>query len=537
MPLYDALPPGLQGYDLGEQRNRQEAQVGLQHYLGTQRLALEQQRAQQAAQRQPIELELLKSKLAEIARVNSARGELKAALPGMFPGQPAVPGMSQNDIDAGGAEYASAEEVAGTPAQADPRARVFGAAIDINPNAVSTMLRGMLPGGRGSGRANAIQELNEYANRLEQEGRFKESELIRKNIESRSQNAYDRGQGAAAWKMYKIDLPNGQSQIVTSEQAAEIARQSGGNVRISEINSNQQPAQRMPSRAPVNPPQNGVVQPVGPIDTEAQLRGAVGAIPSTVPNQNVSVRDVLMQEMEDARRSGNTAEIPKIQAELDRLAPASQGQSMPGITSGKTTEQQITDEANKASKVKTAEGRAKWYGAVQSKVQAARATINKLNRVDQLLGNFEGGLFSELGLEVARGFNSVGFKVDPKLGNKEAAQSISRQFAIALRSQGEEPGQVGMPGHLSDADRDFLVSITPRLAQSSEGRKSIIETMKTVAERQIDYAQKARDWRKQHGDLNWDAFEDSYQQYANNNELFKTKKTRKSNANANDFFR
>ena len=61
MPLYDALPPGLQGYDLGEQRNRQEAQVGLQHYLGTQRLALEQQRAQQAAQMQPLQMELLKA--------------------------------------------------------------------------------------------------------------------------------------------------------------------------------------------------------------------------------------------------------------------------------------------------------------------------------------------------------------------------------------------------------------------------------------------------------------------------------------------
>jgi len=61
MPLYNALPPGLQGYDLGEQRNRQEAQVGLQHYLGTQRLALEKQRAQQAAQMQPLQMELLKA--------------------------------------------------------------------------------------------------------------------------------------------------------------------------------------------------------------------------------------------------------------------------------------------------------------------------------------------------------------------------------------------------------------------------------------------------------------------------------------------
>jgi len=99
MPLYDALPPGLQGYDLGEQRNRQEAQVGLQHYLGTQRLALEQQRAQQAAQMQPLQMDILRARLAQQAQA-AKEAEAKGAFfnPAelqrrglIIPGQEAIP--------------------------------------------------------------------------------------------------------------------------------------------------------------------------------------------------------------------------------------------------------------------------------------------------------------------------------------------------------------------------------------------------------------------------------------------------------------
>ena len=59
-----------------------------------------------------------------------------------------------------------------------------------------------------------------------------------------------------------------------------------------------------------------------------------------------------------------------------------------------------------------------------------------------------------------------------------------------------------MPGAMSDKDREFLVSMTPQLSTTPEGRKLMIAVQKSIAKRNREIAKDARDYaRKNRGQL------------------------------------
>jgi hypothetical protein len=168
------------------------------------------------------------------------------------------------------------------------------------------------------------------------------------------------------------------------------------------------------------------------------------------------------------------------------------------------------------------------YGNDVAKEQAARfaemgksalnaqANITRYQRMNQLLGDFEGGKLAGAGLSLAKAANSLGLKLDPKLGDKEAAAALSNELALSLRNPA---GGAGMPGSMSDSDRAFLQQMSPSLAQSAAGRKQIIDTNTRLGQRAQQVYRMAAAYQKKYGRVT-DDFYTQLQDWANRNPVF-----------------
>lgn len=156
------------------------------------------------------------------------------------------------------------------------------------------------------------------------------------------------------------------------------------------------------------------------------------------------------------------------------------------------------------------------YANVQNAGFSAQSKVTRYNRLGELLEGVNTGKFTPAGLEVAKAGQSLGFNIDPNIGNKEAAQALSSEIALELRNPS---GGAGMPGAMSDKDREFLVSMVPGLATTPQGRKQMLETAQKLAQRDIEVAKIARDYRKRNGTID-EGFYDELARHSAANPLF-----------------
>ena len=161
------------------------------------------------------------------------------------------------------------------------------------------------------------------------------------------------------------------------------------------------------------------------------------------------------------------------------------------------------------------------YKTIQNQGMGAPTQIAKLNRLDQLLdqvdtGKFSGTMqfFKAAAKDAGIDLEALGIKDD--VAPAEAAAALANEMALDLRSTGDGGG---MPGAMSDKDREFLVAMTPNIAQTAEGRKLLISARKKMLERQREVARLARDYRKNNGQLD-EGFFDELQTYSDANPLF-----------------
>lgn len=136
---------------------------------------------------------------------------------------------------------------------------------------------------------------------------------------------------------------------------------------------------------------------------------------------------------------------------------------------------------------------AKQYTTIQEQGQSAQNEIHNYDRMGQLMEGVSTGKLTPMGTEAASWLKSIGMDIDPKVPNKEAFKSLTAQMALELRNPS---GGAGMPGAMSDKDREFLVSMVPNLNNTPEGIKLMIETRKKLAERSIQVAELARKYRQ-----------------------------------------
>ena len=125
--------------------------------------------------------------------------------------------------------------------------------------------------------------------------------------------------------------------------------------------------------------------------------------------------------------------------------------------------------------------------------------------MEQLLTGVDGGKLSPVGLEVASALNSIGIKVDPRLGNKEASEALARELAGGLRQPGTGP--------MTDKDFENFLTQVPSLSKTADGRKQIMKTMRSALTRDMQIAKMAREYQRRSGGVLDDGFMDEAAQY------------------------
>ena len=113
--------------------------------------------------------------------------------------------------------------------------------------------------------------------------------------------------------------------------------------------------------------------------------------------------------------------------------------------------------------------------------RAAGASIGNLDTMESLLDSIDyTGFGGDTLLTVQRAGAMLGIEI-PDLPAKEAAKRLSSQMALSLKSD--------LPGPMSNADREFLLSIPPNLNSSAAGNDAIIFILRKREERKQDMMQ------------------------------------------------
>lgn len=122
--------------------------------------------------------------------------------------------------------------------------------------------------------------------------------------------------------------------------------------------------------------------------------------------------------------------------------------------------------------------------------------LSQMEQVHGLLGDrggFMGSTLQEMKMAADRlGVPIAGMDAD------QAAQAVSNDLALKLRSTGDGGG---MPGAMSDADRQFLYKQVPSIDMTPQGRAKLIEVHRRMLNREGQVAELARAYASQHGRL------------------------------------
>lgn len=167
---------------------------------------------------------------------------------------------------------------------------------------------------------------------------------------------------------------------------------------------------------------------------------------------------------------------------------------------------------------------ADMFSGLQNSVMTSGSRLGKLDRLDSLLSK----TYTGAGGENVQGFtknlkaaaDAMSIPTDAiteRVGAGEAAQAIAGEMALQLRNPA---GGAGMPGAMSDQDREFLKGMTPGLSTTPEGRKLILETQRRLIQRETDIAKLARDYKKKNKGVFDDGFFDELQQWSDKHPLF-----------------
>lgn len=151
----------------------------------------------------------------------------------------------------------------------------------------------------------------------------------------------------------------------------------------------------------------------------------------------------------------------------------------------------------------------------------APATIAKYDRLGALLGSVNTGKFKGTTTELKAAAKSSGIDltalgITDDVAPAQAARALSNQLALELRNPA---GGAGMPGALSDKDREFLQQSLPSLESDPGAVTKMIEYRQKLARREQQVARMAREYRRKHGKFD-EGFFDQLQDWSEKNPLF-----------------
>lgn len=157
----------------------------------------------------------------------------------------------------------------------------------------------------------------------------------------------------------------------------------------------------------------------------------------------------------------------------------------------------------------------KTYGKAVGEIRAnisnsafkAPATMAKLDRFEELLNGV--GTGNATAVQVAQFADAIGLKIDPNLGVKEAAESISRELAADLRQPGSGP--------MTDKDFDNFLLQVPSLSKTPEGRAQILASYRAKLARDVEIGKLSREYAKRNNGVIDDGFMDIVSDYVAKN--------------------
>jgi len=183
---------------------------------------------------------------------------------------------------------------------------------------------------------------------------------------------------------------------------------------------------------------------------------------------------------------------------------------------GATTVSVNTKEQDESAKI-IGKGYGEQYTELQKAEFASRKRIGRAERLESLLDGVQTGKLTPMGTQLAGYAHALGFEIDPKLGNKEAAIALESEMALELRNPS---GGAGMPGAMSDADRTFLQNMASFSNKTPQGRKFMLESYRAIAKRDADIARLARDYKKRNGGKFDEGFYDELAVWSERNPMF-----------------
>ena len=171
-----------------------------------------------------------------------------------------------------------------------------------------------------------------------------------------------------------------------------------------------------------------------------------------------------------------------------------------------------SSEYNKALDKKYAES----FMTIQDGAQSARGKLATLGALSQALKESgDTGYGGETILTLQQAGRLFGVEIGD-VGPKEAARALGNQLALQLRNPS---GGAGMPGAMSDKDREFLVASVPGLTKTPEGNAKLVDFMTRVEERSIQVAEQAQQYQERNGQID-NGFYRELSQWSEANPLF-----------------
>lgn len=151
----------------------------------------------------------------------------------------------------------------------------------------------------------------------------------------------------------------------------------------------------------------------------------------------------------------------------------------------------ITNAGDKKADELDATYYSEMYQGLQDAERGSAKRVMDYRLIDSLIGDAYSGAGANQVQSAKRLAKLVGVDVGDVKG-AEAAAMVSNELALQLRSPA---GGAGMPGAMSDKDREFLQGMVPGLTTTKEGREMMVEVQKRIATRNKDIAKDARDYR------------------------------------------
>jgi hypothetical protein len=228
----------------------------------------------------------------------------------------------------------------------------------------------------------------------------------------------------------------------------------------------------------------------------------IGQSKANIESQNkiitvkIGGRDVTGTEAQiKAMLTGNA---PDSQTAQDAMAIATDNKIPVNIRVNPTGAVNPT-EGEKTYAVKSAEQYADLSKTYRDSWSNAGRMNGMLDTLDQLYKDpnvTSGGLADNItglkGIAASLNINIAG------KSSEDAIKSITNRFALELRNPS---GGAGMPGSMSDSDRNFLSSIPPTLSNTPAGRELISYTMRAVNNRDKQIANLAQLYEEKNGRL------------------------------------